>query len=25
MSAEGFNGTPAVNATVTFANGKYVI
>ena len=25
MSVEGFNGTPAVNATVTFANGKYVI
>ena len=25
MSIEGFNGTPAVNATVTFANGKYVI
>lgn len=25
MSAEGFNGTPAVNTAVTFANGKYVI
>lgn len=25
MSAEGFNGTPAANTAVTFANGKYVI
>lgn len=25
MSVEGFNGTPAVNTPVTFANGKYVI
>ncbi len=25
MSAEGFQGTPAVGATVSFANGKYVV
>lgn len=25
VSANGFNGTPAVGATLTFANGKYVI
>ena len=25
MSAEGFTGTPAVNKSVTFASGKYVV
>jgi hypothetical protein len=25
MSAEGFQGTPAVGATVSFADGKYVV